>query len=260
MSAPGLRRVLVTGGGTGIGRAVAERLLRGGGTVVVTGRRAEKLEELARAHPGRAFALPCDLADPTARDGLLDRARSLAGGALDGLVHSAGAVTHQPPGNIDERSLRAQLEINLVAPLRLGEQALQTLEPGGGVVFVSSTLAHRPLPTSAVYSAAKAGLLAAMRSLALAGAANGLRFNAVVPGVVDTDMIREPRLAPGESAPTGAEREARVAAQLESLRALHPMGRLGSVEDAAEAVVHLLGAPWTTGAELVVDGGLLLRE
>ncbi|MFL5346585.1 MAG: SDR family NAD(P)-dependent oxidoreductase [Hyalangium sp.] len=259
MSPIGTRKVLITGGGTGIGRAVAEAVLRAGGSVVVTGRRPEPLEAVVAAFPGRVHALPCDIASVSEREGLLSRASALLGG-LEGFVHCAGIVEHQPPGHIDEASLRAQLEVNLVAPLRLGEQALQVLEPGGGMVFVSSTLAVRALETSAVYSAAKAGVLQLMRSLALAGAPRRVRANAVLPGVVDTDMVRTLRLAPGEPMPSEPERTARMGAQLERLRALQPLGRLGRPEDVAEAVLYLLGAPWTTGAEMVVDGGILLRE
>ena len=257
--APGKRKVLVTGGGSGIGLAVATRLLAQGARVAVAGRRVEPLEALARAHPGAAFALPCDVTVETERDALLPRARQVLGG-LDGLVHSAGQVVHQRPGDIDELSLRAQLEVNLVAPLRLGEAALQSLEPGGAVVFVASTLAHRPVVTSAVYSASKAGLLAATRALALAGVERQVRVSSVVPGVVDTQMTRALRLGPGEPEPIGAARAEREEAQLRGLRALHPLGRLGTGEDVAEAVVFLLGASWVTGTELVVDGGLLLRE
>jgi 3-oxoacyl-[acyl-carrier protein] reductase len=261
MSAPpvGTRKVLVTGGGSGIGLAVAEALLRAGGRVAVSGRREARLEAVVRAWPGQAVALPCDLASPSERTGLLARARDALGG-LDGLVHSAGLVEHQPPGHISEDALRAQLEVNLVAPLRLGEEALAVLERGGGMVFIASTLALRPLPTSAVYSAAKAGLLAAMRSLALAGAGRQVRANAVCPGLVDTELVRTPRLAPGEAPPEGEALERHVSAQLSALGALHPLGRLGRAEEVAQAVVHLLAAPWTTGSELVVDGGLLLRE
>lgn len=260
MSAPaGTRRVLVTGGGSGIGRAVAEALLRAGGSVAVAGRRADRLEAVRALAPDRVRCLPCDLERPAERDGLLARARDALGG-LDGFVHSAGNVVHQPPGHIEEKALRAQLEVNLVAPLRLGEEALRVLEPGGGVVFVASTLALRPIRTSAAYSAAKAGLLAAMASLALEGASRGVRFNAVAPGIVDTEMIRALRLAPGEAAPVGEARDRRIAAQLEAMRALHPLGRLGAPEEIADAIVHLLGAPWTTGATLTIDGGLLLRE
>lgn len=259
MSAPGTRKVLITGGGTGIGRAVAEALLRAGGSVVITGRRLEPLAQVAAAFPGRAIPLTCDVSSVSEREGLLARAREKLGG-LDGFVHSAGVVAHQVPGHIDEAALREQLEVNLVAPLRLGEQALEVLEPGGGMVFISSTIAVRALLTSAVYSASKAGMHQVMRSLALAGAPRGIRANVVMPGVVDTDMAHVLRLAPGESMPPEPERTQRLNAQLERLRALHPLGRMGRPEEVAEAVLYLLGAAWTTGAELAVDGGILLRE
>jgi len=239
-------RVLVTGGGSGIGRAVVEALVAAGSRVVVTGRRAEPLDRLEQTYPGKVHALRADLTESAARDGLLERAAALLGG-LDGLVHSAGVVFHEEPGTITEPHLREQLEIHLVAPLRLGEAALRVLEPGGSMVFVSSTLAVRPVVTSAVYSAAKAGLLQVMRVLALAGAVRQIRANAVLPGVVATDMLDAPRhLGGGQD-------------QVAALRALHPLGRLGTPGDVARSIVYLLDSPWITGTELVVDGGLLIH-
>ena len=256
----GCRRVLVTGGGTGIGLAVCEALLAGGGAVVAVGRRVEPLQALAERHPGRAHALVADLGRPSDVEGLLERAASILGG-LDGLVHSAGLVRHQPPGAIDEASLREQLEVNLIAPLRLGEQALARLEAGGAMLFVGSTLALRPVVTSAAYSAAKAGLVQAARVLALAGAPRKVRASVILPGVVETEMVRALRLAPGESPPSDpAMVEARVDSQLDFLRKLHPIGRLGTPAEVAATIVHMLGAPWMTGSEVVLDGGLLLRE
>jgi 3-oxoacyl-[acyl-carrier protein] reductase len=237
----GRRKVVVTGGGTGIGRAAAEKLLEAGGQVALVGRREDKLRETAARFGGRAIPLPCDLTSPQSRRGLLKKAKDAMGG-LDGLVQCAGVVEHQPLGQIEERSLREQLEVNFVAPLRLGEEALVEMEDGGAVVFVSSTLALRPVRTSAVYSAAKAGTLALMRAFALEAAPRGIRANAVCPGMVETDMTKA-RLATGRAA----------------LSALHPLG-IGQPQDAAEAIFWLLGAPWTTGAQLVVDGGLLLHE
>lgn len=127
------------------------------------------------------------------------------------------------------------------------------------MVFVASNLAHRPIETSAVYSAAKAGLISAMRALALAGASRPVRVNAVSPGIVDTEMVRTLRLEAGEEEPRGEEAEARLRAQLEGLRAQVPLGRLGRPEEIAEAVLHLLGASWITGADWILDGGGLLR-
>ncbi|MFL5321800.1 MAG: SDR family NAD(P)-dependent oxidoreductase [Myxococcaceae bacterium] len=249
-------KVLVTGGGTGIGKAVAEAVVERGGSVVIVGRRREVLESIAR---GRMKFLVCDVAFEADREGLLSKAKKLLGG-LDGFVHSAGAVVHEPPGHISEEALRSQIEVNLVAPLRLGEQALSVLPRGGSMVFISSTLAMRPIVTSAAYSASKAGMLQVMKTLALAGAPKGIRANAVLPGLVDTEMIRELRLSPGEKKPNGKELKRRLDAQMKALASLHPLGRLGTPEDVAGTVLHLLTASWVTGSEIVVDGGLLLRE
>lgn len=234
----GTQRVVVTGGGSGIGAAIARAVMAGGGRVAVVGRRSDPLAHFVAQHPG-AVALPCDVADPAARTDLLARARDALGG-LDGFVHSAGLVVHERFGQVSEPALRDQLEVNLVAPLRLAEQALTLLDAGGAMLFITSTLAARPVATSAVYSAAKAGLSSLVRTIAPVAAARRIRVNAVAPGVVDTDMI------------TGRNHDA--------LRALHPLGRLGRPEDVAAAAIHLLQAEWITGTELVVDGGLLTRD
>lgn len=247
-------RVLVTGGGSGIGAAVAATLLARGSRVAVAGRRRERLEGVCGGHGDRAMPLPCDLADPAQRSGLLHRAADALGG-LDGVVYAAGIASHQLPGAIGEDDLRLQLEVNLVAPLRLGEEALEVMG-AGAFVYVASNLAHRPIATSAAYSASKAGFLAAMRSLAAAGAGQGLRFNAISPGIVDTEMTRALRVPPPASTPA-AEVDAQVEAQLEGLRRFVPLGRLGTSEEVAEAILLLLSAPWITGADLVLDGGSL---
>jgi NAD(P)-dependent dehydrogenase (short-subunit alcohol dehydrogenase family) len=134
------------------------------------------------------------------------------------------------------------LEVNLIAPLRLGEEALRILPRGGGMVFIASTLARRPILTSAAYSASKAGLLQAMRTLALAGAPKGIRANAVLPGVVNTELVRTLRLAPGEAAPEGAERAEREVAQLAGLANLHPLGRVGRTDSARAAFASVMRA------------------
>jgi NAD(P)-dependent dehydrogenase (short-subunit alcohol dehydrogenase family) len=253
-------RVLVTGASRGIGRAVVERLLERGATVAVVGRSEEALVQLARRDPSRVTVLVGDLAEPTQRRRMVERAAAELSG-LDGLVGSAGIALHQRVGAIDEATIAAQLAVNLVAPLLLAQDAAAVMRAqgtGGAIVHVSSTLAVQPAPGTAVYGAAKAALNAVTRSLAGELAEDRIRVNAVLPGVVDTDMVREPRLAPGEEPPTGATRERRVQAQLEALRELHPLGRLGKPADIADAVVHLLDAEWTTGSLMLVDGGLTL--
>jgi NAD(P)-dependent dehydrogenase (short-subunit alcohol dehydrogenase family) len=159
---------------------------------------------------------------------------------LDALVYSAGVVHHQRPEALSAAAVREQLETNLEAPLWLGAQALERLTPGGAIVLIGSTLGHRPLATSAAYSAAKAGLVAVAKSLALAGAERHVRVNVVSPGVIATEMMPPARLA--------------------ALLPQEPLGRHGEPAEVAAAVLHLLSAPFVTGADWVIDGGMLLRE
>jgi 3-oxoacyl-[acyl-carrier protein] reductase len=123
----------------------------------------------------------------------------------------------------------------------------------GSIVVLASTLAFRSAPTTSAYAASKAALLSAAKSAALELAPR-IRVNALAPGVVDTDMVRVPRRALGaneDAAPVLAE-------QLEALRKLHPLGRLGTAEEVAEAALYLLEASWLTGSVLTIDGGLTL--
>jgi NAD(P)-dependent dehydrogenase (short-subunit alcohol dehydrogenase family) len=124
---------------------------------------------------------------------------------------------------------------------------------GGAMVVVASTLATHTATGTAAYAASKAALVAAARTFARELAPT-VRVNVVAPGVVDTDMVRAPRrpLAPGEV------REDVVRAELATLRALHPLARLGTPDDVAAAVQYLLEAAWVTGSVLTVDGGLTL--
>jgi NAD(P)-dependent dehydrogenase (short-subunit alcohol dehydrogenase family) len=239
-------RVLVTGATSGIGLAVTAALLERGASVVAVGRHIDALTGLMALHRDRLEPLRANLTDSAEVRFVVPRA--LERGALTGFVSAAGVARHEELGSISERSFREQFEVNAFAPMRLGEELVNKLSPGGAMVFVASTLAHRPVPTSYVYSATKAALLSAVRSLAAAGAPRGVRVSAVTPGVVDTPMARDRR--------AGEVSDADVADRMRALAALHPLGRVGRAEEIAHAVLHLLDAPWTTGAELVVDGGL----
>jgi 3-oxoacyl-[acyl-carrier protein] reductase len=241
-----VKRILVTGASSGIGRATATQLLKRGDHVVLCGRDKNRLEAVAETAPKRSHLLQVDLQVREQRARLLDQAKERLGG-LDGVILVAGVVVHQEPDAIDPSSLEQQMEINLLSALEVGGQALADLNDGGALVLVASTLAHRPVATSAVYSATKAGLIAATKSLALAGAKRKIRVNSVSPGVVDTAMIAKPR--PGQNDVAAIRRE---------LAALHPLGRLGQAEEVAEAIVFVHDAAWMTGSDLVIDGGLLL--
>lgn len=241
------RVVLVTGATSGIGAAVTERLLSERQRVVAVGRNAEKLAMLESTQG--VYALRADLAVSAERATVVRDAIALAG-RLDAMVGCAGVIRYAPIGAIDEAVLREQLEVNLVAPFLLTQELAQHLRSrgaAGSIVHVASTLAQRPAADTAAYAATKAGLLGMCRSFAHELAQEGIRINAVVPGLVDTPMIHVER--PGEPDPQKV-----VAA----LHELHPLGRLGTADEVAEAIVYLLHAPWITGAALEIDGGLLI--
>lgn len=242
----GMRCVVVTGATSGIGRATAQMLIQRGSRVVVSGRRVDLLDSLVALAPDRVDALPCDLRQPDAVGTLLKEAAQRLG-RLDGIVHSAGIIEHVRLPEVTPEMLQEHLDLHLLAPFRMYRGALELMADGGAVVVVSSTLATRPIVTSAAYSAAKAGALASLKVAALEGAPAGIRFNAVSPGLVDTPMVRASR-------PDAAD------GSLEQLADLHPLKRLGRPEEVAEAILYLLGAQWVTGTELVIDGGLMCRE
>lgn len=252
------RRIAVTGASRGIGRAVATALLARGDAVALIARDEQALAAVAAGASQRAHCLPADLAAPGQAEAAVERAAQALGG-LDALVCCAGIVHYEFVGALSHAALAAQLAVNYLAPVLASQRAAALMGPGGGsIVHLASTLGLHPAPGTLGYAAAKAALLSAVKTLA-AELAPRVRVNAIAPGGVDTDMIRVPRLAPGEPAPVGAALTARVAAEVAALQALHPLGRLGTPEEVSAAVLFLLDAPWITGTVLVVDGGLLTR-
>lgn len=250
-------RVIVTGATRGIGRATVEALLRRGGKVVGVARDAAALSAIEVAAPDRFRAVAADLE-------VVDELPNVARDAIDafdgcdGLVNCAGVALYEPVGAIGLESIEAQLRVNLVAPLLLSQAVGQHLQGrGGAIVNVSSTLSERVAEFTAVYAATKAALNALTKALALELAPAAVRVNAVLPGGVETDMLRAPRLRPGETL-TDAELEKRVQSQLAGLTALHPLGRLGTPEEIAEVIVAVLDRPWQTGSLVTIDGGLSL--
>lgn len=235
-------RILVTGASRGIGRAIAESLLRSGHHVLLTARDTAKLDEVAKPFARCAHVFAADLLDATSRQGLVAACERALGG-LDAFVSSAGIVSYGDVISASEEDLRRQIETNLVAPLLLARALTQTLADGGAMVFIASTLANHAAPGTTAYAASKAGLLATTRGLALELGARGIRVNSVSPGIVETDMVKS-----------------RDANEMKALLALHPLGKFVAASDVAEAVDYLLNAQWVTGTDLVLDAGLTLRS
>lgn len=242
---------LITGGGSGIGKAAALRFLKEGWNVVLVGRRLDPLQEIASQYHGRALALSCDLSRPDEVTELISTLEQVAfGERLMALINNAGAYERRSLKDSDDAFWSSMFEANVLTAVRLTRGLMPLLEKNKGVVInVSSTLGVRPVPDTGAYSAAKAAMINWTESLALESAACGVRANAICPGIVDTPIHPFHTQEPSEKNKT-----------LATLNTLQPLGRIGRPEEIAHAIWSLCapGAEWITGASLNVDGGISL--
>lgn len=242
------RAVLITGGGTGIGAAVARLLCDAGNRVAILGRRAGVLRAVA-ASTG-ALDLVCDVSDP----GQVSRSVSAvceAFGGLDGLVLNAGVMA---PGGVGDLSLESWTElvsVNLTGCFLVARAVLPVLiERRGSIVSVASVAALRAASGMGGYAATKAGLVALTQSIAVDHAHQGVRANVVCPGWTVTEMADE------EMASFGASRGLPVADAYKLVTALVPQRRPASADEVAAVVAWLLSgaASYVNGAVIPVDG------
>ena len=236
---------VVTGGGRGIGAAVARRLASDGHDLVLGYHRdlasAEATADAVRGHGVRCVVVRADVTDPDQVDRLFDAAAGL--GPLTGCVNNAGATLHL--GDLVDTPvevIRQVVDLNLTAAILVARRAVRDLVEGGALVNVSSGAATLGAPHEYVhYAAAKAGVDALTHGLAQEVAVRGIRVNGVAPGIIRTDI----HAAAGDPGRLG-----RVAPRV-------PLGRVGEPDEVAEAIAWLLSdaCPYATGTTLRVAGG-----
>ena len=246
------RHALVTGGGTGIGAAVAQRLAADGMHVTVLGRRREKLAALVAADPERFHAVAADVSDADqVAAALADATRRF--GAVQVLVNNAGAAESAPFLKMDAALWRRMLDVNLTGTMLCTQAVLPgMLESGWGrVVNIASTAGQVGYAYVSAYCAAKHGVIGLTRALALELATKGVTVNAVCPGYTETDIVRESIERVVAKTDRSAER-----ARAEFVKA-NPQRRLVQPLEVADAVAWLCGerAGAVTGQSVSVSGG-----
>jgi NAD(P)-dependent dehydrogenase (short-subunit alcohol dehydrogenase family) len=239
---------IVTGAGSGIGRATAIALARAGAHVLGVGRRTNALHQTAAQHPGIATLSADITADGTPNtviETAIDR-----WGRLDVLVNNAGATAIMPLADTDAKRIADLLALNITAPSLLAHAALPHLRTNRGTIInISSTYGHSPLPGAAHYAATKAALEQLTRSWALELATHGIRVNALAPGPTESEALTAAGLPGTVVEQIKQDETARI-----------PLGRRGTPDELAAWIVHLADptATWITGQILTIDGGLEL--
>ncbi|RAY12699.1 ketoreductase [Actinomadura craniellae] len=247
---PAARGVIVTGGGTGIGRATARAFARQGAQVLIVGRTESTLIETAKEHPG-IRVLAADITDPEVPRLVVDTAvREF--GRLDVLVNNAAVLGYRPLPHIDRDLADRQLGTNLVAPIFLTQRALDPLEATGGTVVNLSTagsLGLRSWPNNSLYGAAKVALDFLTRTWAVELGPRGIRVVGIAPGVIDTASGPQMGMTPEQ-----------YAGFLQQISTQAPAGRVGTPEEVAWWIVQLTSpeAAYANGMVLPVDGALSL--
>lgn len=241
------RIVVITGGSTGIGFATAKRFLDEGARVVVTGRDRAKLDAAVAELGERALGVPGDVARLADLDTLFATVKERFG-RIDVLFANAGLARFAPPEASDEALFDLQFDTNVKGLFFTVTKALPLLREGSAIVLTGSVAGSTGMPSSTVYAATKAAVRSLGRTFAIDLAPRGIRVNTVSPGPIATpifDSLNMPK----------ADLDAFAAGITERL----PLHRFGQPEEIANAVWFLASSEgsFVTGAELVVDGGLL---
>ncbi|MDF2455806.1 MAG: family oxidoreductase [Cytophagaceae bacterium] len=240
------KTILITGASSGIGAQTAISAAQMGATVILSGRNREKLEQVKQSlAAGEHSIVTADLTKPEDRDLLI---QTIA--AVDGIVHSAGAVEVFPVKLMNEEELERQLLLNYKAPFLItaGLSKNRKLNKGCSIVFISSISGQHPFKGGAVYAASKASIEALSKTIALEYSTQNIRSNCISPALVKTKILDESIQSLGRD-------------KVDHHQERYPLG-FGEPEDVANAAVFLLSdaSKWITGTNLILDGGFLLNK
>ena len=237
------KTAIITGGGSGIGKATARFFHREGANVVLFGRRKHKLEETAKELGTRALAIEGDMTRSTDLDRLVQETRSTFQ-RIDILVNNAGVFKGAPLHEVSDDQYDEIMNVNMTAVFQLTRKVLPVMmeQKGGSIIHISSILGIIAVPQVAVYNISKGAMNQLNRSIAVEYGSYGIRSNSICPGLIKTDMTAD--LMNDETLMQEWSKE-------------YPIGRFGKPEDVANACLFLASdeSSFITGTVIPVDGG-----
>ncbi len=236
---------LITGGNSGIGLATAKRFVQEGAYVFITGRRQAKLDEAVKQIGSIVTGIQGDVAKLGDLDRLFERIKKEKG-KLDIVFANAGIAKYAPLGTIDEAHFDSIFGTNVKGLVFTVQNALPLLPDGASIILNASIVGSKGLPSNSIYAATKAAVRSFARTWTTDLKARRIRVNAISPGPIDTEGLRE-LIGSVEGGPD----------RLKGMASIIPLGRIGSSDEIAKAAVFLASddSSFITGIELFVDGG-----